>query len=420
MPDDLILVGLNHRSTDGLLREQLYLESEQRRMSLVEVRELGVEQALLLSTCDRMEVALVADTDAVSDDAVLSRFAGWIGATKEEILPRSYCLRGADALQHLFAVTAALDSQVLGEPHVLGQVKESHRLSESLGMCGPGLDRVLQAAFRVAKRVRSETALAERPATLAASALRVARDLYGRLDKCCLLLIGSGEMGEVLAYEFQMAGVETILVAQRRPGLARAAAERLAGHYLDWSEWEAALESADVVLCAHGSGHFLLDRQAGERLLKRRRRRPLLFLDTAVPRDVEPEVNALDGAFVYDLQDLEQRARAGQKAREEAASQAWRILSEELAAFQREGQLGGADTPLVAFRRHCEELREEVLADGRLDAEAATRLLLNRILHEPTRTLRDMASESPEEQAQLERFLERLFRIDTGKGKNDR
>ncbi|MFD1378436.1 glutamyl-tRNA reductase [Fodinicurvata halophila] len=154
--------------------------------------------------------------------------------------------------------------------------------------------------------------------------------------------------------------------------------------------------------------------------MKQRRRRPLLFLDTGVPRDIEPEVNAVEGAFVYDLHDLEQRARAGQQAREEAATQAWGILSEELESFQREVHPGGADTPVVAFRRHCEELREEVLADGRLDAEAATRLLLNRLLHEPSRTLREMASESPEEKAQLERFLERLFRIDTGKGKNDR
>lgn len=420
MPDDLILIGLNHRSADGLLREQFFLESEKRRQGLRELRDLGLEQALLLSTCDRLEVVIAAHSAAVSDEAVLARIAAWIGAEHEALLTRSYCLRGADALHHIFAVTAALDSQVLGEPYVLGQVKESHRLSESLGMCGPGLDKPLQAAFRVAKRVRSETSLAERPATLAASALRVARDLYGRLEGCSLLLIGSGEMGEILASEFRAAGMEKILVAQRRPVLAQAAAERLAGHYLDWTEWAGALESADVVLCANGDGHFLLDRRAGERLLKQRRRRPLLFLDTGVPRDIEPEVNALDGAFVYDLHDLEQRARAGQQARQEAATQAWGILSEELENFQRETRLGGADTPVVAFRRHCEELREEVLADGKLDAEAATRLLLNRLLHEPSRTLREMASENPEEKAQLERFLERLFRIDTGKGKNDR
>ncbi|MFD1378435.1 NAD(P)-binding domain-containing protein [Fodinicurvata halophila] len=263
MPDDLILVGLNHRSVDGLLREQLFLESEKRSQALRELRGLGVEQALLLSTCDRIEVVVAGQDTAVPDEAVLARIAAWIGVGQEELLPRAYCLRGTDALHHLFAVTAALDSQVLGEPYVLGQVKESHRLSESLGMCGPGLDKPLQAAFRVAKRVRSETSLAERPATLAASALRVARDLYGRLEGCSLLLIGSGEMGEVLASEFRAAGMEKILVAQRRPALARATAERLAGHYLDWTEWEASLETADVVLCANGNGHFLVDRRAG-------------------------------------------------------------------------------------------------------------------------------------------------------------
>lgn len=420
MPNDLILYGLSHRCVSGALREQLFLESAQRQRGLADLAELGFQQVLLLSTCDRLEVLAVSDSAESLEDSLLSRMADWIGVSGDVVRSSAYSLRGTDALHHFFAVTAALESQVLGEPHVLGQVKESHRQSEALGLSGPRLDRVMQAAYRLAKRVRSETSLAQRPATLAASALRVARDLHGRLESRRLLLVGSGEMGEVLATEFLSAGLENIQVVQRRPVLARAAAERLGGHYLDWTDWEDHLDRVDILLLAHGSGQFLMDRRQAERLLKQRRRRPLLFLDTGVPRDIEPDANEVDGAFVYDLQDLEHRARAGQQAREEAAGRAWGILAEELDSFCREGQLGGADSPLVALRRHCEDLRAEVLADGKLDAEAATRLLLNRLLHEPTRTLREMSSESPDAQAEVEQFLERLFRIDTGKGKNDR
>lgn len=420
MPNDLILCGLSHRCVSGALREQLFLESAQRQRGLAELSAFGLQQALLLSTCDRLEVLAVSESEESVEDGLLSMIAEWVGVPGDLVRNSAYSLRGSDALHHFFAVTAALESQVIGEPHVLGQVKESHRQSEAMGLSGPNLERVLQAAYRLAKRVRNETSLAQRPATLAASALRVARDLYGRLDSRRLLLIGSGEMGEVLAAEFRSAGLEHIQVVQRRPALARAASERLGGHYLDWTEWEAHLERVDILLLAHGSGQFLLERGQAEHLLKQRRRRPLLFLDTGVPRDIEPDVNDVEGAFVYDLLDLEHRARAGQQAREEAAGRAWEILAEELDSFSREGQLGSTDSPLVALRRHCEDLRAEVLADGKLDAEAATRLLLNRLLHAPTRTLREMSAESSAAQAEAERFLKQLFRIETGKGKNDR
>lgn len=410
----LLIVGVNYRSAGVLLREALFVEEERLPERLLELRALELPESLLLATCDRLEVLAVAEDTieaARKLRALLERWAGGDGKALEE---QSYQLFGEDALRHLFAVAASLDSQVIGEPQVLGQLKESHRLAASFGLSGSFLDRRLQAAYRAAKRVRSETSLAQQPVTLAASALRVARDLHGDLGRCRLLLLGLAEMGELLAEEFRAAGVAELSISHRFESRAEAAARRLRAHVRPWPEWQRGLGDADIVVSALGNGRLLLDEPLVEQVLRARRRRPIFFIDAAVPKDIAPSVEKLDGAFVYSLDDLERAAAAGRRRREGASMEAWRILGAELDAF-RKADLAREAAPVVAdLRAHAERIRQEVLAEKPGDAEAATRLLLARLLHEPSEALRHAAAEDPGDRTLIERLLRRLFRLESG------
>lgn len=410
----LLIVGVNYRSAGVLLREALFVEEERLPERLAELRDLALPESLLLTTCDRVEV--IAATEAPDEAAARLRalLARWAGSDLATLEGQSYRYTDEDALRHLFAVASSLDSQVIGEPQVLGQLKESHRMATSLGLAGGFLDARLQAAYAAAKRVRNETSLAQQPVTLAASALRVARDLHGDLGRCRLLVLGLAEMGELLAEEFRAAGVAELSIAHRSAARAEAAARRLRAHVRPWEDWQAALVQADVVVSALGNGHLLLDAPLVERVLRQRRRRPIFLIDAAVPNDIDPAVEALDGAFVYSLHDLEKVAEAGRRSREAASMDAWRILGGELDAF-RKARLAREAGPVVAdLRAHAERIRQEVLAEKPDDAEAATRLLLARLLHEPSEALRHAAAEDPGNRTLFERLLRRLFRLEVG------
>lgn len=422
VPDErsLLIVGVNHRSAGAPLREALFVEEERIPERLAELRDAGLPEAVLLSTCDRVEVLAAVAEPAIEAERLRALFAQWAGVGFEEIDGQSYLLGGDDALRHLFAVAASLDSQVIGEPQVLGQVKESHRLAAAMGLTGGLLEAALQAAYAAAKRVRSETPLAQQPVSLAAAALRVARDLHGDLGRCTALLLGLGEMGELLAGELRAAGLRELTVSHRSEGRAAAAARRLRAHHRPWEELPEALAAADVVVSAVGSGRHLLDRAAVEQALRSRRRRPIFLVDAAVPSDIEPAVENLDGAFVYDLDDLERVAAEGRRSREGASMQAWRVLGEELEAFRRAHAERGAGPAVAALRAHAERLRQEVLAEGPGDAEAATRLLLARLLHEPSEALRRTAAADPAARREMEELLRRLFRLGGGEGEEKR
>lgn len=407
-----LVVGVNHRSAGMELREALFIEEERLPERLSELRDSGLDEALLLSTCDRVELLAAVEDSAEAALRLRRLLAQWAGVSHDELMGQSYTLSDDDALRHLFAVAASLDSQVIGEPQVLGQVKEAHRLAAALGLTGPVLGRRLEAAYKAAKRVRNETSLAQQPVTLAASALRVARDLHGDLGRSSLLLLGLGEMGELLAGEFRAAGVGELAVSHRSERRAEAVARRLRAHLRAWEEQEEALAQADVVVSALGSGRLLLPAARVEQALRRRRRRPIFLIDAAVPGDIEPAVESLDGAFVYSLGDLERVAAAGRRSREGASMRAWRILGEELDSFRRISR-GQETAPLLSdLRAHAERIRQEVLAEKGDDAEAATRLLLARLLHEPSVALREAASADPGNRPLFERLLRRLFRLD--------
>ncbi len=410
-----VIVGANHRSSSLALRDQLFVEDAAVPAFLEELRAAGLGQAMALSTCDRVEV-LTAHYDAQAAarlvTGVLARRAGLEdGAVAGQL----YVLSGREAVRHCFAVTASLDSLVIGEPQVLGQVKACHRLAREAAMCGPELEHLLQAAYASAKRVRHETAIAERPVSIASAAVQFARDLHGDLSRCSALLIGAGDMGELVAESMQAHGLSRLTVVARRESRAQALAEALGGRSAAWEDIALLVPQADILLTAVGGRETVVSAAMMHDALKKRRRKPVFLVDAGIPGDVEPAVNRLDGAFLYDLTDLERVAMEGRAGRELAARAAWEIVDGEVAAFTKNQLARTAVPAIVALRERVERERQAALLEAHGDADKATRLLAHRLLHDPSEVMKDIAAlgESGHEDWELtERVLRRLFRLE--------
>jgi len=409
---DFLVVGVNHRSGTAALREALYVEEARQPELLDRLRAGGLGEALFLSTCDRSEVqALVGDPQSAAA-AIRIAFAAQAGVPEEEVEAQSYRLGGAEALRHIFAVAASLDSQVIGEPQVLGQVKEAHRLAQAAGLMGGGrLDEALRAAYAAAKRVRSETGLAEQPVSIAAVVVGLARQLHGDLKRARGLLIGPGEMGELVVEQLRRAGLGGLAVAHSSARRAALIARRYEGHHMTLDELPVGLVAADIVVSALGSGRPMVTAQAMDQAIRARRRRPVLLIDVAVPADIDSQVDRLDDVFRYELDDLERAAMQGRSTRAAAAEAAWSLIDEAIAGYLGRQASRAAVPAIVALRRRFEAIRKDVLAERPADAASATRLLVNRLLHDPSALLREMAAATPAEQAEAEKLLARLFRL---------
>ncbi len=402
---DILVVGLSHRTAEPALRDRLFLESAALPDALARLARRGIVEGLLLSTCDRCEVLAVAEPDAGA--AIAEELAALAGVPQGELAASLYRLKGAAAIRHVFAVAASLDSPVVGEPQVLGQVKAAHRLAAEAGMVGGELAAVLAAAYAAAKRVRSETAVAEQPVSIAAAAVQVARRVHGDLARAAALMIGVGEMGEMVVEQLRKAGLGRLTVAHPSARRAELAARRFGCHFMALDEVWTRLGEADIIVGALGAGRPAVSASAVAEALRHRRRRPVLLIDAALPGDIEPAVDNLAEAFRYDLGDLEGVAMQGRAERAAAAVGGWAVVDAAVADFLRSRAERAAVPALVALRRHFEAARVEALALGG-DAAGVTNRLINRLLHEPSQALREIAAADREA---AERLLRRLYQL---------
>ncbi len=412
--DRLLLLGVSARTVAAPLRDRLFGEEPNQARLIAGLRALDCEEGLVIATCERIEFLVVARPAQRVAGALLQLIAAAADCVPSDLAGQSYCHMAADALRHFFGVTSSLESQVLGEPQVFGQVKQCFRAAQEAGLAGPFLASAAQAAFATAKRVRSETPIGQQASSMTLAATQVARDLFGRFDELALLWLGLGEMGEMLSDDFATAGVSQRLLMHPSPRRAEAAARRLGCNFAPWEELEQHLADADIVISDAGTGRFILSRAQVAAALRKRRHRPVLLIDAGVPADVEPGTGELEDAFVYDLDDLERLASQQSGGRAAASAMAWGLVEDELAAFLRAQAERSATPSVVSLRRHFEAVREEVLAAGDLDSEAATRLLINKLLHEPSEALRRAVADDPASAAQLEDMIRRLFGLVPG------
>jgi glutamyl-tRNA reductase len=405
------MVGANHKSASLSLRDALFVDDETAGGFLDGLKHRGLADCLVLSTCDRVEVWADAFDIAQGAHWITDALAAKAGLAPGQLAPHLYTLAGEAAVRHGFTVAASLDSLVIGEPHVVGQVKAAHRLAKDAGTMSGGLDAYVQAALAVAKRVRTETSIGEGPVSIAAAAVQTARDLHGDLARVKGLLVGTGEMGELVAESLLAAGLSDLTVTAPRAGRAEALAKSLGCHTMLFEDLRPRLFEADVVLTCLGARTVTIGADMVTDALKKRRRRPVFLVDAGIPGDVEPSVNRIDGAFLYDLGDLERVALAGRATRETAARAARELVEAETALYLKGRAARAAVPAIVALRTRFEEARGAALAECGDNAEAATRLLINRLLHAPTETLKDAAAQGAHWQ-ELERALATLFKLE--------
>ncbi len=417
-----VIVGVSHRTWTGAVRDALSAEPAEVPGLLEHLRTAGLGQAVWLGTCDRVEVVAADPDPPAAAVAVVGVLATRAGVPVPELAEYVRTLTGPAAVRHLFAVAASLDSQVVGEPEVLGQVKTAYRQAGAVGMVGSELDAAMQAAFAVAKRVRAETGLAEGPTSIAAAAVDIARDLHGDLGRRKGLLIGLGDMGQLMVQQLLAAGLGGLTVMTPVDARAERAARRLGCHYAPFATLDTGLGGADIVVTAVGLGRYIVNAESAAAAL-RRRRQPVFIIDAALPADVEPSVGEMEVAFVYDLGDLERVALRGRGSREAAAKAAWLLVDQAVAGFCRERAERLATPAVAALRHHFETARRRVLAEGGgFDAEEATRRLVNRLLHQPCEALRRLAGDTGAdhaERAAAERLLRTLFALDSETGDNE-
>lgn len=399
----LLALGCSHRTAGIDLRERLALP-EGRAASLLRslVSEEGIAEAAAISTCNRTELYLVASDPVDAEAAALGALSREAGIRATDLLGPLYSLRDDEAAQHLFRVTAGLDSMIIGEAEIQGQIKRAYELALVEGVTGPVINRLFRGALSAGKRARAETGIAEKGVSIPSVAVELARQHLGDLSDRKVLLIGAGETAELTARALAARGVETVFVANRRYNRAIGLAERFGGSALRINDLPTYLTTADIVVAATDSPHPLIERPELEQVMKNRESRPLLMIDLAVPRDIDPDCRELSSVSLSDVDDLQRIVERNASSRENEAAKAERILDSELDLY-REWLGAQSVTPTIAeLRCRADEVVDRVLAENenrweslsdadRERAELLARAVANRILHEPTARLRSLA-----------------------------
>jgi glutamyl-tRNA reductase len=398
----LVLVGTSYQKAPVELRELLAYDTELRRGALLRLAAEGSEAAVL-STCNRTEVYLAAQAVETAEERVYGELSALSGFAESELAPALYTLDDQAAAVHLFRVAAGLDSMVPGEAQILGQVRDSYTAARETRTAGPILHRLFRQALRVGKRVRTETAIGENPASVSSAAAELAERVFDGLAGRRILLIGAGKTADLTAANLISRGVGEIVVANRSPERAEALARRFNGRAVGLDRVEEELRHADLVLASTGSQSHVLSAAQVSRAMRARRGRPVFFVDIAVPRDVDPAVNDLEGCYLYDIDDLERVVAESVAGRRDEAVRAEAIVSVEADAF-RAWQLSLDVVPAIAsLRARAESIRRAELerVAGRLDSlspsqrravESLTAQIVNKLLHQPTVRMKEAAA----------------------------
>ena len=397
----LFVSGLSHREAPVAVREQLALEADKLREVLGHVMATGaLAEVMILSTCNRVEVYGVAGAPAAARALTFRQLGAQRGMELDGLEPMLYTKTETDAVHHAFRVAASLDSMIVGEPQILGQVKEAVAIARDCQTLGPTLHRLWMKAFAVAKRVRTETDVARHAVSVSFAAVELAKKIFSGLEGRAVLLVGAGEMGELAARHLVEQGAFPIYVANRTWARAQALARALAGTAVPFADLGATLAVVDIVVTSTGASEPIITREAVQRALHLRRSRPLFFVDIAVPRDVEPTVNELDNVFCYDIDHLKQVVDANLREREREAQRAETIVKHEVERFVT-GRLDQEVVPtIVSLRTRLEAIRQAELdkalaklpdasPETRQTLEALSTAIVNKILHAPITKLRE-------------------------------
>lgn len=397
---NLVLIGVNHTTAPVEVRERLAIPTSRLADAIRSlIHQPGIREGMILSTCNRVELLTVHENGSAPSANLLQFLQEYFAIPPASIKPHLYEYREQEAVRHLFRVASSLDSMVVGEPQILGQVKESYTVAREVGAVSGSLDNLIQRAFTVAKKVRSETQIGSSSVSIASVAVDLARKIFGSLQGKTVLLVGAGKMSELAARHLIQQGASNILVTNRTFERAERIAQQFDGQAISFDDLYDQAARADIVITSTGAPQKLFGRSHGQHFLHSRRNRPMFFIDIAVPRDIDPRMNEVEGCFVYDIDDLQQVAAANLADRSREAAAAETIVSQEVDKYQQRIQSRGAVPAILALQQNAETIREAELArsakrlagltpEQREAVEALTRSLTAKLLHPQLTALR--------------------------------
>lgn len=418
MPE-LILVGLNHRTAPVAIRERAHVGSSELEEAISSLRVLpGVEGASLLSTCNRVEAVVSASGEDVTA-AIVDWLCQRAGVTRSELEKYLYVLRQDAAVEHLFRVASGLDSMIIGEPQIGGQVRCAFHAARKQASFDPLLRQVFEQTLRVAKKVRTQTGIGLHAVSIPYAAVELAKKIFGDLTGLRVLLLGAGSMGELTAEHLHKQRVKQVFVANRSYEHAVTLAQRFGGAAVPFDSLDQHLAECDIVIASTAAPHFIIAHDQVKRALHQRRMRSLFLIDLAVPRNIDPAVAAIDRAYLYNVDDLRSVADANTQARQDEASDAEEIIAAEVGAFRKRLMAQDAVPTILDLQKRVEEIRAAELEKclrkmgpitvvQRQAIEMLTLQMTNKILHYPIVHLRD-TSDEPQERESVRRTIRKVF-----------
>ncbi len=418
---NLFLMGMNHRTAPIEVRERMNI-SEARLAEAVSdlIHREGVLEGMVLSTCNRIEV-LTGAPETVDAEPVVRRFlADHHQCDLKPFEPYFYRYRQQDVVRHIFRVASSLDSMILGEPQILGQVKQAYAVARQVGALNGTLNEVVNQSLTVARKVRRDTAIGSAAVSVSYAAVELAKKIFGTLAGKTVFVIGAGKMSELAAKHLIRSGASAIFVSNRTYERAVQLAQAFHGTAIRFEELFEFINKADIVISSTGAPHFVVRKDQAEKLLTARKNRPIFFVDIAVPRDIDPAVNQLDNVFVYDIDDLEQVVEANKKQRQREAVWAEEIVEREVQGMMRRLVTRDVGPTIVALEEGLNRIRAGEMErfrsrlsgldpDQREAVEALTRGILSKILHGPIQELKSGAGRP--EQSALVQLIRRIFGV---------
>ncbi len=401
----LLLTGLNHKTAPVEVRERLAFENDALPEALDRLKERsGLLEGMILSTCNRVEVSVTADESADVEAAVETFLAESRKVDRAWVTPYLYRYDGSEAIRHLFRVASSLDSMVVGEPQILGQLKTAYSVAKEHGTLSGFLDLVMTRAFNVAKRVRTETDIGQSAVSVSYAAVELAREIFGSLNGKRVLVVGAGKMAESAARHLRRAGISEILVANRTRARAEAMADECGGTVIDYAYFEDMVPKVDIVLASSGAPHYILTEDQMRAAMTRRRNQPMFLIDIAVPRNIDPAVNKIESVFLYDIDDLGKVVDSNLRGRIEVAKEAEDIIREEVERMMARLKTREVAPTIVSLQEQLESWRKGEIERQRKKLgsltpqqeeaiDALTRGLVNKIAHGPISELRRQATD---------------------------
>jgi glutamyl-tRNA reductase len=426
----LALIGVNHKTASLVVRERVAIGRDELPGATRALAEApGVQECMIVSTCNRVEILASVENPSVSLAGFLAQY---FGLAPEEIHPYLYELHDLAVVRHLFRTAASLDSMVVGDAQILGQIKSSFAVAKEEGTISGQLEQLMQSAFAAAKKARTETGIGSNSVSIASVAVELAKRIFGSLEGRTAFLVGAGKMSEIAARHLVQQGIGTLLVTNRTQERAMRMAEevrgRLTPRVVPFDQIYQAAAGADIILSSTGAPHYIFSPQHGASFLQQRRNRPMFFIDIAVPRDVDPAMNKLDGIFVYDIDDLQQVAASHLTEREREAVDAETLIEQEVERFEKRQLAVNAAPAIVALQQQAEAIRSgeidrmharlaSLSPEQREAVEMLTHGLVNKFLHPPMQALKLAARE--DDRARLEALCE-VWSLPAGKADEDK